>query len=332
MLRVEKTGKRLVSFAGLKPKPLAEFYDLADFIVNSPEEFFGEIGEKAFLIGAHIDGPPRADAAADLVAVDGDGASVIIVVRNPGESSPLSRAMSAAGRFSTWTAEDFYRSMRPERVAELKTFLGANLKKINQRQRILLIAEEFAAELLTTASWLTKQYGMDIVCVEVALGAESVSGAEYLSCRVAKLGEAASSPAPRESAEQLERRPTGREWTAGERPPLIRDDELERTEQPERRSSVRGREFQSARVRIEYSGRQMGARLVDYSDGGLGVEMHNPLPIGSDVKVNAEIEQESATSRLRGPARVAHCKFAEEFGFRMGLAFGEVERSTEPKK
>ncbi|MDA0206497.1 MAG: hypothetical protein O3A53_10590 [Acidobacteria bacterium] len=45
MLRIERIGKRLVSFASLKTRPLEEFYELSDFIANSPAQFFGEIGE-----------------------------------------------------------------------------------------------------------------------------------------------------------------------------------------------------------------------------------------------------------------------------------------------
>ena len=50
MLRVERIGKRLRSFVNLKTRPLEEFYELSDFISNSPAEFFGEIGESLLLV------------------------------------------------------------------------------------------------------------------------------------------------------------------------------------------------------------------------------------------------------------------------------------------
>lgn len=184
MLRVQRIGKRLVSFANLKTKPLEEFYELGDFIANSPEEFFGEIGESPLLVANGLKTADDADSYVDALAVDADGTAVIVIITPAETKSPLTRAMSSASRVAAWDSEEFLRRLGPAMSRELRSHLGQNYRDLNSSQRVILIAESFSQDLVGTAAWLSGSYGVDLACVEVSLAYDSVSGDEFLNCNL----------------------------------------------------------------------------------------------------------------------------------------------------
>jgi len=184
MLRVERIGKRLISFKNLKPKPLTDFYELGDFIANSPKEFFDEINETLFIVGSNVrtgeDGAP----VADVLALDSNGAAVVAMIHSPGDSAGLSHGMHAASNVADWKAEDFRKRLSGEQAWEMGQFLGEKLPELNQNQRVFLIAESHEEAIVNMSSWLSERYGMDVRCIRVALGEEVRLGDEYLTCSV----------------------------------------------------------------------------------------------------------------------------------------------------
>lgn len=312
MLRVERAGKRLVAFESLRSRPIAEFYDLTDFIVNSPQEFFGEVGEDLFVIGVNVPVAPKSTPV-DLLAVDRDGAAVAAVIETSADESPLSRAITAAGRIASWTAEDFWKRLSSAKAAELKRFLGSSVGKLNQRQRVFVIGETADDELLSVASWL-RQRGVDIVAVRTAFGVDPITGAEYLRCTRAEppvepqpVPEIAETP-PKTSVKASTAVPA-----AG--PPQGFD---------ERRGAGRDESLRARTLRIEYAGRRMSAALEDYSPGGVGLHMHSPLPNGARVLVKGLLEGEGGDVDLDEVGRVRHCRFGDK-AFRLGVAFDSAQ-------
>ncbi|MBI1357973.1 MAG: hypothetical protein GC160_26850 [Acidobacteria bacterium] len=311
MLRVERAGKRLIAFESLRSKPIAEFYDLTDFIVNSPKEFFGEVGEDLFVIGVNV---PLASGSSpvDLLAVDRDGASVAAVIETSAEESPLSRAITAAGRIASWSPDDFWKRLSPAASRELKQFLAGNVGRINTRQRVLVIGETPDEELLSVASWL-RQRGVDIAAIRTSFGIDPITGAEYLRCQREEPPIAAivpsSTPATRGFEASQPKSAAATAVAAG--PPVGLD---------ERRRSDRSEDFSVRDLRVEYAGRRMSAALADYSAGGVGLHMHSPLPTGAKVTVHGYLEGPEGEVRLASEGRIRHCRFGEK-AFRLGVAF-----------
>lgn len=310
MLRVERAGKRLVAFESLRSRPIADFYDLTDFIVNSPKEFFGEVGEDLFVVGVNVPVAPKSTPV-DLLAVDRDGAAVAAVIETSADESPLSRAITAAGRIASWRPEDFWKRLSSARAGELKRFLGPNVGDLNQRQRVFVIGETADDELLAVAHWL-RQRGVDIAAVRTAFGVDPVTGAEYLRCtrEEPQLEPEASDTALEEPRNQPN--PANVAPPAG--PPLGFD---------ERGTSQRDDSYQARTLRIEYAGRRMSAALADFSAGGVGLHMHSPLPNGAQIRVEGEIEGPSGTVSLSSTGRVRHCRFGDK-AFRLGIAFDDA--------
>ncbi len=341
MLKVERAGKRLAGFGSFRVRPLGELYELADFVLNSPEEFFAEIGEELFVLEA---GDRR--EGADLLAADREGAVAVIVIE-PDRAGPaaLSRALAAAGRVGALPPDDLWRRLSPRRAAELKRFLTGRAASLNHAQRVFVVSEAAEEALLSTAAWLRSRGGVDVVCVEVRLGADPKTDQEYLFCRRVGgevVGSEATAPliAPAEE-------PTAPEATVPTEPPAeppspvppppsppaapqeadagphpsvtVSEDDL-----ADRRTFRRRQELSIRGLRVFYGGRELGAQFRDYSRGGVGVEMNTPLPVGSSVRVEAVIGSDGAEEKIAVDGRVRHCKFGAS-NFELGISFDELQ-------
>lgn len=73
--------------------------------------------------------------------------------------------------------------------------------------------------------------------------------------------------------------------------------------------------------------RKLAALLVDFSDGGLGLEMFVPLKIGSRVAVHGNLRSDDMELRVDGNARVAHSRRLPGGNYKIGLALHEVAYS-----
>ncbi|MDA1235238.1 MAG: hypothetical protein O3A53_10595, partial [Acidobacteria bacterium] len=120
----------------------------------------------------------------DALGVDKSGTAVIVIISPVEAKSPLTRAISSASRIAAWDRDELLRRIGPTESQNLRAYLAENYRDLNKQQRVLLIAESFSQELLGTASWLSGSYGVDIACVEVTLAYDSVSGDEFLNCRL----------------------------------------------------------------------------------------------------------------------------------------------------
>ncbi len=93
-----------------------------------------------------------------------------------------------------------------------------------------------------------------------------------------------------------------------------------REDNEERRGAERSSAFQARRLRLNYFGRLLGARLVDFSNDGLGVEALSPLPVGAEIGVSGELVAGDKVIGLEGRARVRHCKSSRDGVCRIGFS------------
>jgi hypothetical protein len=66
------------------------------------------------------------------------------------------------------------------------------------------------------------------------------------------------------------------------------------------------------------------ARVVDSSDGGLGVEMFEPLAVGVVVSASGELHSTGWCMSLTAQVRVTSCQNVEGGVFRIGLEFQDI--------
>ncbi len=206
MLKIERRTK---SFLRLKENTLAgafitERYDLQEFIVNSPKEFFAEIGLDLFILGKEVPLTETVQDRIDILAIDQEGRAVVIELKRGNNRLQLLQAISYAGMLSKWQPADFRKLLNEERRKELTDeFLqGAEIEEINREQRIILVAEAYDYEVLVGAEWLSEKYGVDIICCRVLLAKDPQYGVEYLTCMQIL-------PAPELAAQSIIRGPGG---------------------------------------------------------------------------------------------------------------------------
>jgi hypothetical protein len=181
MLKIDRENRALELIlpqmlieAGLKERE-----DLQDLIERNPKVFFDEIGlGKAVLLGTEVQ-PARhmVGDRIDLLALDKDGAVIIIELkRGRGNKLHLLQAMSYAAMISKWQGDEF-RALLKNGSPDLD-----DAAQINSYQRIILVADAFEYEVLTTAEWLVETYNLEILCIRLQVARDPASGAEYLVC------------------------------------------------------------------------------------------------------------------------------------------------------
>jgi hypothetical protein len=184
MLRIERQQKRFTRLdqPKLAEASITERYDLQEFIFNSPEDFFAEVGEDLFIIGKEIPPSKVIQDRIDLLAVDPEGHAVIIELKRGNDKLQLLQAVAYAGMVAQWKTGDFLGLLDADRQEKLVDFLNVDTAEINREQRIVLIAEAYDYEVLVGAEWLHNKYELDILCCRVSLSNDHASGAEYLAC------------------------------------------------------------------------------------------------------------------------------------------------------
>ena len=184
MLKIDRDNQ---SFSVLDTPTLAdvsitERYDLQEFISNSPDAFFNEIGQTLFLFGKEIEPSKNVQDRIDLLAMDKEGTSVVIELKRGNHKLHMMQAISYAGMISQWTSDDFTKLLDEKRLEKLVDFLEVDLDEINRQQRIILVAEAFDYSLLIGAEWLSERFGVDVTCCRIAVARDTSTNSEYLVC------------------------------------------------------------------------------------------------------------------------------------------------------
>lgn len=181
MLRLESIQKRLTPL----PHPTtAEAPDPTEFILNCPEEFFAELGERVFPVGRGIWLSVTAPIRVDLLALDEAGRPIIVAFESKHQESALNDALLCASLIAQWKAPDFFKLTGSRRSQELMDFLAVDSEQINRSQRVILVSEHYQQQMLATTQWLAGNYGVDISCVEISASWDSQVRRGYLSCHL----------------------------------------------------------------------------------------------------------------------------------------------------
>lgn len=183
MLRIERQQKRFTRLdePKLAEASITERYDLQEFIFNSPEQFFAEVGEELFVVGKEIQPSQVIQDRIDLLAIDPEGNAVVIELKRGNDKLQLLQAVAYAGMIAKWKPNDFLGLLDTDRQEKLADFLNVDTE-INREQRIILIAEAYDYEVLVGAEWLHDSYELDIRCLRIALSIDPANGVEYLAC------------------------------------------------------------------------------------------------------------------------------------------------------
>jgi hypothetical protein len=161
--------------------------DLQRMIRQTPEAFFDEMGEKLLLLGEEIKPAEFVADRIDLLAIDENGATVVIELKRSSHKLQLLQALGYAAMISKWErpalvakrAEFTYKTST-EAEEDIDEFLLEGIADLNQTQRVVLLAENFEYEVLITAEWLSERYEVDIRCYRLSLSTDGSS--EFLSC------------------------------------------------------------------------------------------------------------------------------------------------------
>ena len=215
MLRIDRAQQSLtlLDTPSLTDSSITERYDLQEFIVHSPEEFFNEIGEELFLVGKEIPPSDTVTDRIDLLAVDKEGVAVVIELKRGSNKLQMLQAISYAGMVSHWSSDEFDALLDGEQQEALGDFLECEKEDLNRQQRIILIAEAYDYALLAGAEWLSEQFGVNISCCRIAMAKDPTTASEYLVCsNVYPAPELAAEAKPRGRAAKGPRKAKWSDW------------------------------------------------------------------------------------------------------------------------
>jgi len=215
MLKIDrkKQSLSLLNSPSLAEVSITERYDLQEFICNSPEDFFRELGQELFLLGKEIEASKNVEDRIDILAIDKEGTCYIIELKRGNHKLHMFQAISYAGMISQWEPDDFLQSLDEDQQEALFAFLEVDRDDINRQQSIILIAEAYDYALLVGAEWLSERYGVDITCCRIAVATDSATGSEYLVCsNVYPAPELAQEAAPRGRKAPIFHKPKWHDW------------------------------------------------------------------------------------------------------------------------
>lgn len=185
MLRINRNTK---SFCVLEKPTLSEVsiterYDLQEYICNSPESFFGELGQDRFVLGKEVQPSSAVQDRIDILAIDRDGNCVIVELKRGNHKLQMFQGISYAAMISHWTPDEVIGLLdTAQKDKLLNEFLECDRDSINRNQRVLLVAEAYDYALLVSAEWLNERFGVDVACCRIAIAKDTSSGSEYLVC------------------------------------------------------------------------------------------------------------------------------------------------------
>src|SRR5438132_1087869 len=99
--------------------------DLENLIWTHSETFFGELGQKLFLVGKQVRPSAKVEDRIDLLGLDIDGTAVIIELKRNDHKLQLLQAIPYAGMIADWDSDRFLSELSTdEERTRLTDFLG----------------------------------------------------------------------------------------------------------------------------------------------------------------------------------------------------------------
>jgi len=128
MLKIDREKKAFnrLETPTLADASISERYDLQEYIYNSPDAFFEEIGQHLFVIAKEVKPSDDVEDRIDLLALDKEGNAVIIELKRGNNKLQMYQAIAYAGMVATWEPGDFLTDFTPERKENLQDFLDVD--------------------------------------------------------------------------------------------------------------------------------------------------------------------------------------------------------------
>jgi len=98
MLKIDRENHSLTPLEKptLSEAAVRERYDLQEFICNSPDVFFVELGQELFLIGSELQPSETVQDRIDILAIDREGTVVVVELKRGNHKLQLMQAISYA--------------------------------------------------------------------------------------------------------------------------------------------------------------------------------------------------------------------------------------------
>lgn len=172
MLKFNTNSKTLenLQVSEMRNENILERYDFQSSIVNSWDVVRNKLGlPTSYLIGQEINPHESVGNAIDLLAFNPDDSTLIVIeLKRDRNKLQLLQALSYAAMVATWDKDQLIakirRSINPD-ASELTDFINNN--DLNSNVKIILVSESYDPEVIITAEWLRRNYGMDIVAFGV---------------------------------------------------------------------------------------------------------------------------------------------------------------------
>lgn len=153
---------------------LLERFDIQEWIAGSPEI----LGEDLLIIAKEHQLPSK--IRIDLLAIDRNANLVIVELKRDDSGNAVEwQAIKYASYCSNFTSEeifsfyaDYLGSDIEDAQGKIEEFIHEDPDKLNQSQRIVLVAREFHSDVASAVLWL-RDFGLDIVCVRLRPYADS---------------------------------------------------------------------------------------------------------------------------------------------------------------
>ncbi len=171
MYRVDIESKKLIeipamSFGELR---LTERFDIQEWIGGTPEI----LGEPLLIIAKELILP--SGKRLDLLAVDKQGALVVIELKRDDSGVDVGwQAIKYASYCDNFTEDEIYKHFAEylgtdddDAQVKIEEFIDCEPEDLNQRQRIILVANKFHSEVISAVLWL-RDSEIDIACIRLA--------------------------------------------------------------------------------------------------------------------------------------------------------------------
>lgn len=170
MYRVDIENKKLIKIPATTyiELNLRERFDIQEWIAGTPEI----LGEPLIIISKELILP--SGRRLDLLAVDKEGALVVIELKRDNSGSSVEwQAIKYASYCSSFSHDEIYKYFAEylgtdgdDAQVKIEEFINCEPKDLNQRQRIILVANEFHSEVISAVLWL-RESEIDIECIRL---------------------------------------------------------------------------------------------------------------------------------------------------------------------
>lgn len=170
MLKFDTANGRLenLSTTNLVDESLLERYDLQEAIVKSWEAFCSELGMgELYFVDSEVVPHDSCRDSIDILALDWEGAPVVIELKRSRNKLQLLQALSYAAMVATWTQDDYIKRVEGREDADDIKLLLESLDEMPD-PRIVLVAEDYDPEVILTADFIYNR-NIDITAVAIQL-------------------------------------------------------------------------------------------------------------------------------------------------------------------